>query len=70
MKKLTFGFLVLATALAITASASADRLIVGSIGIGGGNDKWNSTAVTFTPQATRLSQTKPAISWLLYRSTI
>ena len=49
MKKLTFGFLVLATALAITASASADPLIVGSIGIGGGNDKWNSTAVTFTP---------------------
>ena len=49
MKKLTFGFLALATALAITASASADPLIVGSIGIGGGNDKWNSTAVTFTP---------------------
>ena len=49
MKKLTFGFLALATALAITVSASADPLILGTLGVGGGNDKWNSTAVTFTP---------------------
>ena len=50
MKKLTFGFLALATALAITVSASADPLILGTLGVGGGNDKWDSSGsfVTFT----------------------
>jgi hypothetical protein len=48
MKRYTLGFLALATALAITPSALADPLIVGTIGVSGGNDSWNSTAVTFT----------------------
>jgi hypothetical protein len=48
MKKLTLGFLALATALAITASASADPLIVGTVGFSGGNDQWSATGITFT----------------------
>jgi hypothetical protein len=46
MKKLTFGFLALAMALAITPAASADQ-ITGSLGVGGGNDQWSATGITF-----------------------
>jgi hypothetical protein len=48
MKRFTLGFIALATALAITPSALALPLIVGNIGVTGGNDKWSGTAVTFT----------------------
>jgi len=48
MKKNTLGFLALATALAIAPAASALPLIVGSMGVGGGNDQWSATGVTFT----------------------
>jgi hypothetical protein len=47
MKKLTFGFIALATALAITPAASASSLIAGSFGVGGGNDQWSATGITF-----------------------
>jgi len=50
LRKLTIGFLALATALAITPGAFAASLIVGTIGVAGGNDKWDSSgsSVTFT----------------------
>jgi hypothetical protein len=48
MKKLTLGFLALATALAITASALADPLIVGTVGFTGGDDQWSATGITFS----------------------
>jgi len=48
MKRYALGFLALATALAITPSALALPLIVGTIGVTGGNDKWNGTSVSFT----------------------
>ena len=50
MKKLAIGFLALATALAITPSALAAPFIAGTIGVSGGNDKWDSSGsfVTFT----------------------
>lgn len=48
MKKLTFGFIALATALAFTPAALADSFIVGTIGVAGGNDQWSATGITFT----------------------
>lgn len=45
MKKFSLVLLALATALAITPSASADPLIVGTIAISGGNDNWSDTAL-------------------------
>jgi len=58
MKRFILMFIALATALAITPGALADPLIVGSIGVTGGNDNWNSTAVTFaTPSGTVSDET-------------
>ncbi|MGA9071536.1 MAG: PEP-CTERM sorting domain-containing protein [Terracidiphilus sp.] len=48
MNKLTFGFIALATALAFTPSAMASPLIVGTFGVGGGNDQWTLTGITFS----------------------
>ena len=48
MKRYTLGFIALATALAIAPAAMAAPLIVGTLGVGGGNDKWSATGVTFT----------------------
>jgi hypothetical protein len=48
MKRMTFGFLALATALAITPSALASPFIVGTFGVGGGNDQWSATGITFS----------------------
>jgi len=50
MRKTAFGILALATAVAIIPSAFADPLIVGSVSVAGGNDKWDSSgsSVTFT----------------------
>ena len=48
MKKLAIGFLALATALAVTPSALAAPLIVGSFGFTGGDDQWSATGTTFT----------------------
>ena len=50
MKRYTLGFLALATALAFAPSALADPLIVGTLGVSGGNDKWDASGsfVTFT----------------------
>ena len=50
MKKLTLGFLALAMALAITPAALADQ-IHGTLGVGGGNDQWSATGITFTNTA-------------------
>ncbi len=47
MKKLTFGFLALAMVLAVTPAALADQ-ITGSLGVGGGNDQWSATGITFS----------------------
>jgi hypothetical protein len=49
LKTLSLTVLALATALAITPSALASPYIVGSLGIGGGNDTWEAagTSVTF-----------------------
>ncbi|MGD0732779.1 MAG: PEP-CTERM sorting domain-containing protein [Terracidiphilus sp.] len=58
MKNITLGILVFATGLAITPAAFASSLIVGTIGISGGNDKWSSTAMTFTtPSGTVTDET-------------
>jgi hypothetical protein len=52
MKRLAFGSLALATALALSSVASAAS-IVGTLGIGGGNDVWTATGITFNnPAAT------------------
>ena len=48
MKRYTLGFLALATALVIAPSALALPLIVGTFGIGGGNDQWSATGITFS----------------------
>ena len=50
MRRSAFGFLALATALVIIPGAFADPLIVGSVSVAGGNDKWDSSgsSVTFT----------------------
>jgi hypothetical protein len=47
MKRLTLGFLAMAMAIVIAPSALADS-IIGSVGVGGGNDNWTSTGITFT----------------------
>jgi len=51
MKRLAFGFLALATALAITPGALASPLIVGTFGVAGGSEQWSSTGITFTNTA-------------------
>jgi hypothetical protein len=48
LKKLTLGFLALATALAIAPAALADPLIVGTVGFSGGDQSWSATGITFT----------------------
>jgi hypothetical protein len=48
MKRYTLGFIALATALAIAPAAFAAPLIVGSFGVGGGNDQWSATGITFS----------------------
>jgi hypothetical protein len=67
MKKYTFGFFALATALAITPSALAYPLIVGTIGISGGNDKWDSSGsfVTFTTPSGNVSDNSVNFSVIL-----
>jgi hypothetical protein len=47
LKKLTLGFLALATALAIVPAALADPLINGTVGFTGGDDQWSATGITF-----------------------
>jgi hypothetical protein len=47
MKRLTIGFLALATAMAIAPAAMADS-VTGTLGITGGNDQWNASGITFT----------------------
>jgi hypothetical protein len=47
MKRLTIGFLALATAMAIVPGALADS-ITGTLGVTGGNDQWNASGITFT----------------------
>jgi hypothetical protein len=48
MKRKIFGFLALATALVFTPAAFASPLIIGTFGVGGGNDQWTTTGITFT----------------------
>jgi len=48
MKRQMFGFLALATALAFTPAALASPLIVGTFGVGRGNDQWSATGITFS----------------------
>jgi hypothetical protein len=48
MKKFSIALLALATALAITPAAMATPIPVGStIAVGGGNDSWSATGITF-----------------------
>jgi hypothetical protein len=47
MKYVPLALLTMATALAIVPVALADQ-ITGSVGIGGGNDQWSATGITFT----------------------
>ena len=47
MKNLKLGLFALATALVLTPVAFADP-IVGSLDVGGGNDQWTTTNITFT----------------------
>ena len=46
MKQLSFGLFAIAAALIIVPVASATP-IVGSIGVGGGNDVWSATGISF-----------------------
>ena len=46
MKVFTFGLIAIAAALIIVPGASATQ-IVGSIGVGGGNDVWSATGISF-----------------------
>ena len=51
MRKPAFGFLALATALAIVPGALASPLIVGTFGVAGGSEQWSLTGITFTNTA-------------------
>jgi len=46
MKKYSIGLLAIAVALVIVPAASATE-IVGSIGVGGGNDVWSASGISF-----------------------
>jgi hypothetical protein len=48
LKKLTLGFLALATALAIAPAALATPLINGTVSFTGGDESWSQTGITFT----------------------
>ena len=48
MKRHVLGFLALITSLVITPSVLALPLIVGTFGVGGGNDQWSATGITFS----------------------
>jgi hypothetical protein len=57
MKKITFGFLAVAAALAIVPSAVADPIITGGVSITGISDSWNSTGISFIGDGIVLSAT-------------
>jgi hypothetical protein len=73
MKRYTLGFLALAMALAFAPSALADPLyIVGSIGITGGNDKWDASGsfVTFTTPSGSVTDNGGDLSVIVTTTTV